>query len=157
MPPTTCLCSPAASSTTSPSCMFSAWMSSDCSFSLRNLVSRDFKLPSGLQITSMISWRKVKGMFSAVLPSLDLKHYMLRLWLSAIKNCSPTSLCLYHTLSLTLPKASEEFLSHLVKLGLCRLLQWPQVFICKIPLGKEQEKTQQRSAWKTWLGIKSID
>lgn len=100
---------------------------------------------------------KSKGMFSVVLPSPDLKHYMLRLWLSAIKNCSPTSLCLYHTLPLTLPKASEEFLSHLVKLGFCRLLQWPQVFICKIPLEKEQEKTQQRSAWKTWLGTKSTD
>lgn len=60
MPPTTCLCSPAASSTTSSSCMFSAWISSDCSFSPRNLVSRDFKLPSGLRITSMISYRKVR-------------------------------------------------------------------------------------------------
>lgn len=60
MPPTTCLCSPAASSTTSPSCMFSAWISSDFSFSPRNLVSRDFKLPSGLRIISMISWRKVR-------------------------------------------------------------------------------------------------
>lgn len=58
MPPTTCLCPPAASSTTSSSCMFRAWISSDCSFSPRNLVSRDFKLPSGLRIISMISCRK---------------------------------------------------------------------------------------------------
>jgi len=72
MLPTTRLWSPTASSTTSSTCMFSTRMSSDCCSSPRNLVSRDFKLPSGLQITSMISYCKIskKNMVMSVLPSL---------------------------------------------------------------------------------------
>lgn len=151
MPPTTCLCSPAASSTTSPSCMFSAWISSDFSFSPRNLVSRDFKLPSGLRIISMISWRKVRECSVQCCPLSSGSDSQL-LKTALLPPSAFITLC--HSLS---PKASGELLSHLVKLGFCRFLQWLQVFICKIPLGKEQEKTQQGSAWKTWLGIKSTD
>lgn len=74
MLPTTRLWSPTASSTTSSTCMFSTRMSSDCCSSPRNLVSRDFKLPSGLQITSMISYCKIskKNMFMSVLPPLAI-------------------------------------------------------------------------------------